>query len=355
MFSRSFSDLRDASSAFMSHCMKFAGLTHYVLAKTYYTSLWATSGYTKPTHRKHVLRLMTMSAANVTSTTSVASETTTTITSSLLYTEITPGKLLTTYPGKFYRLTVSNETHHGLTYKTGLNVDPLPFDPTSSCSSGGMYFLHESQLKYYQEVCAAPWSMRWLREVTFPPNARIYVEEKKFKADKFILGEREVIPDWVYEECLAHDAKNIAYIPARLKTPEVCSKTVKRNPAILQFVPDTLRTKEMCREAVEQNGILLQFVPIHLRTAEMCLKAVKTYGLALQSVPDSLKTEEMCREAVKNHGLALKYVPHDIKTAEMCLDAVTMDWYAMNYVPTELHQELKTLSQNRDYEARSWR
>ena len=42
---------------------------------------------------------------------------------------------------------------------------------------------------------------KYIRMVTFPDDARIYADEGKYKADKFILGERELfyLPEDVYD------------------------------------------------------------------------------------------------------------------------------------------------------------
>ena len=41
---------------------------------------------------------------------------------------------------KYYKITNEEETHNNLKYKTGLNVDPLPFNPEGDCIKGGIYF-----------------------------------------------------------------------------------------------------------------------------------------------------------------------------------------------------------------------
>jgi hypothetical protein len=43
---------------------------------------------------------------------------------------------------KFYKI-VDPEGHNGLQYKEGLNTDPLPWNPSGDCESGGIYFSRE--------------------------------------------------------------------------------------------------------------------------------------------------------------------------------------------------------------------
>jgi len=44
---------------------------------------------------------------------------------------------------KFYKIINSKSGHHGLFYKEGRNVDPLPFNPHGNCEKGGIYFSRE--------------------------------------------------------------------------------------------------------------------------------------------------------------------------------------------------------------------
>ena len=42
----------------------------------------------------------------------------------------------------YYKI-VNPKGHNGLIYKEGLNTDPLPFNPSGDCKSGGIYFAKE--------------------------------------------------------------------------------------------------------------------------------------------------------------------------------------------------------------------
>jgi len=106
---------------------------------------------------------------------------------------------------KYYKILNKDENHHNLQYKTGLNVDPIPFNPRGNCKPGGIYFSREDILAYLGYGC-------WIREVTLPENEEIYEETgnpKKFKAHSVILGERreinlEVIKELVNEGVNVH-------------------------------------------------------------------------------------------------------------------------------------------------------
>jgi hypothetical protein len=103
---------------------------------------------------------------------------------------------------KYYKILDENECHNGLQYKTGLNIDPIPFNPSGECQPGGMYFTREFILYFLN------WGV-WIREVTLPPDAQVYKDPfsvDKWKADKIILGERRRITSEVIKELVEEGA-----------------------------------------------------------------------------------------------------------------------------------------------------
>lgn len=166
---------------------------------------------------------------------------------------------------KYYKLTNSDECHHGFQYKTGLNIDTIPFNPTGQCSPGGLYFASEVQL-----INHMAWGLgtaKYIRKVTFPDDARIYVEDGKYKADKIILDERNIF---------THDPNNYM----NYNSDEVCKIAVAHNGLLLKYVPN--QTDEICKIAVAQHGCALQFVK--KQTYELCKLAVMQTSWALPYV-----------------------------------------------------------------------
>lgn len=89
----------------------------------------------------------------------------------------------------YYKITNEEEIHNRMHYKTGLNIDVLPFNPSGDYEKGGIYFSRE-------DILASLNYGTWIRKVTLPEDAQIYENPgtpKKWKADKVILGEREKI------------------------------------------------------------------------------------------------------------------------------------------------------------------
>ena len=90
----------------------------------------------------------------------------------------------------FYKIMNEGEHHYNMKYKTGLNIDINPFNP--SCEPMGIYFSREDIFAYLD------FYSYWIRKVTIPEDAQIQVFEnpgspKKWKSDKVILGDRKKI------------------------------------------------------------------------------------------------------------------------------------------------------------------
>lgn len=103
----------------------------------------------------------------------------------------------------FYKILNEKEIHHGLKYHDGLNVDPLPFDPSGNCKPGGIYFAREDILAFLN------FDSVWIRKVTVPPGDPIYENPsppKKWKAKRVILGPRRRINSQVIKELVKEGA-----------------------------------------------------------------------------------------------------------------------------------------------------
>lgn len=93
----------------------------------------------------------------------------------------------------FVKLTNSNECHNGFRFKDGLNIDTVDFNPIEECRPGGIYFcFREDYERWTKYGCS---QMFYIREVSIPDDAQVYCEENKFKADKIILGPRQLLFD----------------------------------------------------------------------------------------------------------------------------------------------------------------
>ena len=106
---------------------------------------------------------------------------------------------------KFYKILNEDECHQGMQYKTGLNTDILPFNPSGNCEDGGIYFAREDILAFLHH---GP----WVREVALPEGEEVYENPrspKKWKAHKVILGERKRWSDIEVFKGLVEDGADI--------------------------------------------------------------------------------------------------------------------------------------------------
>jgi hypothetical protein len=228
---------------------------------------------------------------------------------------------------KFYKLLRNDEIHHGFQYKTGLNIDIIPFNPTGKCSPGGLYFFSQEQLPMFSKYVNIG-DIRYIREVTFPDDAKIYKEVGKYKADRFIVGERkefwldEILDQELCLEVVKQNGMALKFV--KEQTPKICLEAVEQNGFALLYVKE--QTPKICLEAVGDEGLALLYVKE--QTPTICLTAVKRDGYALGNVKD--QTPTICLAAVKTNGMALEYVKE--QTPEICLAAVKTNGKALEFV-----------------------
>jgi len=102
----------------------------------------------------------------------------------------------------YYKILNEKENHNDLQYKTGLNVDPIPFNPYGDCKPGGIYFASRDIFAFLDY---GP----WIRKVTLPEDAQVYKNPnlpEKWKADKVILGKRRRITAEVIQKLIDEGA-----------------------------------------------------------------------------------------------------------------------------------------------------
>jgi hypothetical protein len=254
---------------------------------------------------------------------------------------------------KFIKLTNKTEIHNGFQFKTGLNIDNLPFEPSGKCRKGGFYFCNE--FDSYRWLKYSGQTMVHYRYVTIPDDAQVYDEGDKFKCDRFVLGEKNTInsdfgkptiPEmWEdYNYC-----KNAFHYDMTLlkfcKNPEFQLEAVKITPLSLLYIEEP--TMLMCLTGVEKSPHALHY--IKRQNFGMWSKAVQCYPESLKAITE--QTSELCLIAVKKNGLAIKYVRHQTpeislcavnqnalalefvkeQTSELCLAAVQANWRAFEY------------------------
>jgi hypothetical protein len=106
---------------------------------------------------------------------------------------------------KYYKILNQNEKHHGLKYHEGLNIDPVPFNPSGDCKPGGIYFAREDILAFLGMGEDKP----YIREVILPEDAKVYENPdypKKWKTNRVILGKKRKVDAQVVKDLIAEGA-----------------------------------------------------------------------------------------------------------------------------------------------------
>lgn len=179
-----------------------------------------------------------------------------------------------------YKITNEEEIHHGLNYKDGLIIDPIEFLPFGQCITGGMYFFTREQLPFFSEYVDNPY---WIRKITFPDDAKIYVETNKFKCDKFILGPRKKFN--IFDFSLTEEEK---------------ITVVKSDGSLLMYLKDASEAVQLA--AVKSCNYAIQY--INEPTEEMKLISVKKYCYSIRHIKNP--SEELQLIAVKQSGWVIR-------------------------------------------------
>jgi hypothetical protein len=232
----------------------------------------------------------------------------------------------------FYKLLAADLCHNDVTYQEGLNVDPVPFDPSGDCKPGGLYY---TDFEHIPRWCFARWPL--IADVSVPDDARVYAEPcgTKWKADRIELSNIRPLSEFLktLDETtlcgmLAKEGKMLEYVCNQTET--TCLVAVVQNGWALQFVRN--QTEAICLAAVQNAGGALQFV--RDQNNVICLAAVQQDGHALYHVRK--QTEAICLAAVRQNGYALSHVTN--QNDALCLAAVQQDWRALFLVRNQTEE-----------------
>jgi hypothetical protein len=210
----------------------------------------------------------------------------------------------------YIKLLAANCCHHGFTYKEGLNVDTLPFNPSGECLPGGLYYTTLEHLPFW-------FNDRWplVADVVVPADARVYEEpcRTKWKADRLVLSRIRSLDEFL----------------AELNQAWLC-RLVYQCPGILWHVRDQT-DDEVCLAAVQRHGHALQY--IRNPTEAVLMAAVQQNGFALKMCPN--QTEALCLAAVQQDGMVLRLVRN--QTEAICRAALAQNPWVKCYVKIPLH------------------
>jgi len=210
----------------------------------------------------------------------------------------------------FYKCVAKDLTHHGFTYKIGLNEDIVKFDPSSECK-GGLYFTDKNHISDYLDYGTN------FANVKIPNDAKCYLEDNKMKCDKIIL------------ELICQISKHNL-----MKNVDFCLKVVKQNGNLIQHIDDEILKNNIniCLEAVKQEGYSIRYIndEILKKNINICLEAVKHDGHAVRYIDDEIlkNNVDVCLEAVKQNGYSIRYIDGEIlkKNVNIRIESLKQIW-----------------------------
>ncbi len=137
----------------------------------------------------------------------------------------------------FVKLTNKDSAHNDFSFFEGINVDSVPFNPHDECTPGGIYFVEKKYfinwLQYNENT------MEYVWDVKIPNDARVYVENYKFKSDRIELYNKRKIEDMdIWNNMEMKDYKRI----------------VKKCPLISKYLKTKIQDPEFYKLAVENDN-----------------------------------------------------------------------------------------------------
>ena len=149
------------------------------------------------------------------------------------------------------------------------------------------------------------------------------------------------------EKCLIPEKRaiNLAFIPYKHRTIELCLKAVKQCKESYYDVPEEHITYEFCLEVVKHNGSILEYIAEEYEeyiTYELCLAAVQDGSdhYILSYVPKKYRTYDLCLEALKNNISCVNYVPKKYLSEEFIAKVAFKSDDILSYFQTKLPTNL---------------
>jgi hypothetical protein len=248
--------------------------------------------------------------------------------------------------GPLVKLTTESENHNGFVFVTGENRDTIPFCPYASCSAGGIYFCKIADAQKWLQYNFS--KMHYMRSVTLPDDARVYIEDGKMKADKFILGEREEIftSKTLFNEllkgqiCIWNKPTHFDFDTSFYD--EHAWNIIIRNPYFeAYYVTERLRSpvlnklvfQQLEKKAMKANAAFhLLGAQLVFENEDICEMLV-SMGLSYWCIRDSYKTRQVLRCFIRQR----RFEDVGLFPSSLFLDETLLDGISLS------RQELKTL------------
>lgn len=231
---------------------------------------------------------------------------------------------------EFVKLTNIDELHRSFQYNDGENSDTNEFTPYGVCIKGGLYFTPKdfsTRWIFYDSNIGV---MSYMRKVTIPDDARVYIKNGVFKTDKFVLSHREKIDVSIYQQYLDAELDNFS--------------TWGDNPSriVLKYLFDNkiVLNKEFYARLINYDGLFISYIPEHLRDYDICLRAACKEYAAFSYIPKHIINKTIYIEALKNRSIFLKHVPYEFRDIDVCKQGLANSYGQIEYVPDDVKQYL---------------
>jgi hypothetical protein len=211
------------------------------------------------------------------------------------------------------KVTNKEMKHHGYQYSIGENEDIHELK-MNNCSQGGLYF------------CPLDVITKWMNlgngyhEISFADDEDVWIEERKCKAKRIVLGEKVLFIDMSFEICkiaAAYDGNSIRFMnEERTNDQRICKIAATQNGWSIKFMSDERRNDpEICKIAAVQAGNSIQYMSDERRNdPEICKIAAEENGYSIQFMSNERRNDpEICKIAAAQNGNSIEYMSEEMQ------------------------------------------
>jgi hypothetical protein len=222
----------------------------------------------------------------------------------------------------------------GFRYKTGRNIDHNPFNPNDECQKGGLYFTELKNFSIFR------WYGSKIAVIRVPDEARVYCEEKKWKADMIDVEKRYSYNDFFFELYKSLKRNEITASPLYLVTSllDIYEDDIPNKidfQIFDNFLQDKIINKKIAKNVIKYKEKFFKYIPKKLLTPTFLLEIVKEYPMLIKDIPKDFIDWKISLCSVKNNGKMIKHIPVELINHELCLLAVRNDPYSIDDIPDQ--------------------
>jgi hypothetical protein len=236
-----------------------------------------------------------------------------------------------------------------------LNINTDKFLPSGKCLGGGLYFFDfvyiEDYLDHYGERISI---------VKIPNDARVYIEEKKIKADKIYLeethkfGERFNFLNWlemnkknetcnmdkIIQEITALNINLLNFVEEKYKTYKfylyLATKYYRHD--IFNLIPKKYLTYNFYKKVIKEIPNHLFNIPKRFKKRSIYILSLRQSFFHIRSIPNKYLDYNFYIDSIKmtEDSSSLSYVPGEYRDLNMCLISIKSNSHNYIYVLDEL-------------------